>query len=176
MASILKVNTIQDATNSNTAMTISTGGVISEPNRPCFHVGKTADQTLSDGTVSTITFESITDGGDSGRVINKGGLFASNKFTVTSTTTGIYYFYTNLFGQSSGDATDTFVFFRKNDSTQMMSSGFQVNAGSNDDNYPTVSGSVTLQLSASETFGFYNNGGTYHTNSSGSYFCGHLLG
>jgi hypothetical protein len=130
MASILKVNTIQDATNSNTAMTISTGGVISEPNRPCFHVGKTADQTLSDGTVSTITFESITDGGDSGRVINKGGLFASNKFTVTSTTTGIYYFYTNLFGQSSGDATDTFVFFRKNGSTQMMSSYSNYYAGS----------------------------------------------
>ena len=107
MASILKVNTIQDATNSNTAMTISSGGVISEPNRPCFHVSKTADQSLSDGTVSTITFESITDGGDSGRVINKGGLFASNKFTVTSTTTGIYFFYTNLFAQSSADGTDT---------------------------------------------------------------------
>ena len=122
MASILKVNTIQDATNSNTAMTISSGGVISEPNRPCFHVSKTADQSLSDGTVSIITFESITDGGDSGRVINKGGLFASNKFTVTSTTTGIYFFYTNLLGQSSADSTDTFVFFRKNGSTQMQTS------------------------------------------------------
>ena len=122
MASILKVNTIQDATNSNTAMTISSGGVISEPNRPCFHVSKTADQSLSDGTVSTITFESITDGDDSGRVINKGALFANNKFTVTSTTTGIYFFYTILFAQSSADATDTFVFFRKNGSTQMQTS------------------------------------------------------
>ena len=120
--STLKVGTIQDHTNSNTAMTISSGGVISQPNKPCFHVGKNADQSLTDGTVSIITFESITDGSDSGRVINKGGLFASNKFTVTSTTTGIYFFYTNLFAQSSSDGTDTFVFFRKNGSTQMQTS------------------------------------------------------
>ena len=31
MASILKVNTIQDATNSNTAMTLSSGGVVDMP-------------------------------------------------------------------------------------------------------------------------------------------------
>ena len=36
MASILKVNTIQDATNSNTAMTIDTSGRILTPARPSF--------------------------------------------------------------------------------------------------------------------------------------------
>ena len=72
--STLKVGTIQDHANSNTAMTISSGGVISQPNNPCFHVGKNADQTLNDGTVTVITFESITDGGESGVIINRGGL------------------------------------------------------------------------------------------------------
>ena len=130
MVSTLKVDTIQNVSTGTTAMTIGTNGVISEPNRPCFHVGKTGDQTVNDATVATVTFESVTDGGDSGRTINKGGLFASNKFTVTSTTTGIYYFYTNLFGYSAGDATDTYVFFRKNGSTMMMSSYYQRYGGS----------------------------------------------
>ena len=117
--STLKVGTIQDHTNSNTAMTIGSTGVISEPNKPCFHVGKNTDQSINDATVAVVTFESVTDGGESGVIINKGGLFASNKFTVTSTTTGIYYFYTSLYAQSSGDAVDLYVYFRKNGSQQM---------------------------------------------------------
>ena len=35
------------------------------------------------------------DGGNGGRNINKQGLYADSRFTVTSTTTGIYYFWTN---------------------------------------------------------------------------------
>ena len=34
MASILKVNTIQDATNSNTAMSVDTAGRVTTPARP----------------------------------------------------------------------------------------------------------------------------------------------
>ena len=42
MASILKVNTIQDATNSNTAMTIDSSGRILTPARPAFSAYLTA--------------------------------------------------------------------------------------------------------------------------------------
>ena len=118
MASTLKVNTIQH-TGGTSALTIGSGGVISQPNKPCFHVGKNTDQSINDATVAVVTFESVTDGGESGVIINKGGLFASNKFTVTSTTTGIYYLYTSLFAQSSGDASDLYVYFRKNGSQQL---------------------------------------------------------
>ena len=38
MASILKVNTIQDATNSNTAMSIDSSGRVTTPARPAFSV------------------------------------------------------------------------------------------------------------------------------------------
>ena len=79
MASILKVNTIQDATNSNTAMTVSSTGVISEPNRPCFHVTKSADQSVSDATATLVTFDTHVDGGNSKRQINVGGGYASNR-------------------------------------------------------------------------------------------------
>jgi len=108
--STLKVDAIEPKTS---------GGSIGI-NNPCFHVGKDQDQSINDATVTVVTFESITDGGESGLIINKGGLFASNKFTVTSATTGIYYFYTSLFTQSAGVLSDSYVFFRKNGSTQMQ--------------------------------------------------------
>ena len=114
MASILKVNTIQDATNSNTAMTFSSTGVISEPNRPCFHVTKSADQSISDASLTLVTFDEITDGGNSKRQINVGGGYANNKYTVTAQTTGIYFFYTNIFFQATDTIQDAYVYFRKN--------------------------------------------------------------
>ena len=120
MASILKVNTIQDATNSNTAMTVSTGGVTSFPNNPCFNVSKNADQTVPDATATKITFENITDGGNSGRNINKGGLYASSRFTVTATTTGIYHFWTNLLFIGGGDVDDMYIQWRKNNVVQSL--------------------------------------------------------
>ena len=120
MVSNLKVDKIQSVAGTTTAMTIGSDGVINQPNKPCFHVGKNADQSINDATVAVVTFESDTDGGESGVIINRGGLFANNKFTVTSTTTGIYYFYTSLFTQSSAVTSDSYVYFRKNGTTQMQ--------------------------------------------------------
>ena len=119
MTSIIKVNNIQNSSGTS-AMTINSGGVVLTPNRPCFHVEKNADQSISDASIEVVTFETTTDGANSGQVINKGGLFASNKFTVTATTTGIYYFYTYLFCQSSSTSSDTYIYLRKNGSTQLQ--------------------------------------------------------
>ena len=44
MASILKVNTIQDATNSNTAISVDSSGRVTTPSRPAFSV-KTLNNT-----------------------------------------------------------------------------------------------------------------------------------
>ena len=57
MASILKVNTIQDATNSNTAMTIDTSGRVLKPTTPHFHVGKNDGHI---GASTTIVWNSVT--------------------------------------------------------------------------------------------------------------------
>ena len=92
MAGIVGLTEIQHQ-NGTSAMTVNASGIINEPNKPCFHVTKNQDQTISDATIATVTFESVTDGGESGTIINKGGLFASSKFTVTAATTGIYFFY-----------------------------------------------------------------------------------
>ena len=115
MASTLKVDTIQH-TGGTAALTVDSGGSVNFPNLPCFHVTKSTDQTLTDVTTALVTFESVTDGSNGGRTINKGGLFASNKFTVTSATTGIYYIYCNIFFQGSTDVGDFHMYYKKNGS------------------------------------------------------------
>tara|TARA_B100000900_G_C20480802_1_gene675344 strand:- start:160 stop:870 length:711 start_codon:yes stop_codon:yes gene_type:complete len=64
MASILKVNTIQDATNSNTAMTINSSGVVSTPKQAGIYehiVSKvsTSNSELSGSTAASIRFQDV---------------------------------------------------------------------------------------------------------------------
>ena len=111
----LQVETISH-TNNTTGITISSSGIISQPNKTCFHVSKTSDQTITDATLTLVTFDSITDGAHSGRQINVGGGFASNKFTVTAQTTGIYFFYTSIAFNTTNNIEDAYVYYRKNGS------------------------------------------------------------
>ena len=81
--STLKVGTIQDHANSNTAISIDTSGRILTPARPAFRVAKTdSDQSVTSGTSSQVTFNN--------EVFDIGNNFASNKFVVP--VTGIYHF------------------------------------------------------------------------------------
>ena len=118
MVSNLKVDKIQSVAGTTTAMTINSDGVISQPTKPIFLVTKSADQSgIPDATLTQVTFDEITDGANGGRVINIGGLFANNRFTVTSTTTGYYWVYTNIFWQTSQAVTgENYTYWRKNGS------------------------------------------------------------
>jgi len=119
MASTIGVDTIQNSTSGTTGMTIGSDGVISQPTLPIFHITKSADQgSIADASATLVTFDEITDGANSGRVINQGGLWASNKLTVTATTAGYYWLYTNLFWQTSGNAIsgENYGYWRKNGS------------------------------------------------------------
>ena len=114
----INVDTINPTTSSG-AITI---------NNPCFHVTKNTDQSLTDATTTLVTFESVQDGSNSGRTINKGGLYANNKFTVTTATTGIYFFYCYIFFQATNDIGDFHMYYKKNGSdTQQV---VYANAGS----------------------------------------------
>ena len=64
-------------------------------NTPAFAVTKSADQTISDVTLTTVTFDT--------EDIDSDAAFASNKFTVPSSKPGIYLFQVELFVQSSND-------------------------------------------------------------------------
>lgn len=119
MASELHVDAIKHS-GGTSAMTISSNGVITEPNRPCFHVTKSADQTVNDATLTLVTFDEVTDGGNSKRLINVGGGFANNKYTVTEQTKGIYFFYLNLCFSCSDVYYDAYVVWRKNGNTNIQ--------------------------------------------------------
>ena len=172
--STLKVGTIQDHANSNTAISINSAGVVSEPNRPCFNVLKGTNQTVNDASMTLITFDEVTDGAHGGRVINKGGLFSSSnsRFTVTATTTGIYYFYVNMLWLATDVAEDHYMTFRKN-GTQMgliyTTSGY-----SNNPDYGIVVGNFMLNLDSAGDYcdlAFYgnvSNSGTTQLNSGGT--------
>ena len=68
--STLKVGTIQDHANSNTAISIDSAGVVSEPNRPCFSYTKSGT-SVNDASMTQNFFETRHTHG--GRVINGGG-------------------------------------------------------------------------------------------------------
>ena len=64
-------------------------------NTPAFAATKSADQTVSDSTLTTITFDT--------EDFDTDAAFASNKFTCPSDKPGIYLFHVELFCQASED-------------------------------------------------------------------------
>tara|TARA_X000000368_G_scaffold48050_1_gene34313 strand:+ start:9376 stop:9957 length:582 start_codon:yes stop_codon:yes gene_type:complete len=119
-ATNLQVDNIKSS-GGTTGMTIGSDGVISQPTLPIFHVTKSADQSsIANGTDTLITFDEVTDGSNGGRTINQGGLWASNKLTVTASTTGYYWIYTNLFWQSTAAINgNNYGYWKKNGSTKL---------------------------------------------------------
>ena len=90
--STLKVGTIQDHANSNTAISINSSGVVSEPVKPAFRA-KISAITLSNSTW-TLMNANDTD-------YNNGSHYntTSKKFIVPIN--GVYYFYARWFGPGS---------------------------------------------------------------------------
>ena len=183
MASILKVNTIQDATNSTTAISVDTAGRVTTPAKPTFLARKTSsDQQLftSGGTNTKITFSQVD--------VNNGSHYDSTNSRFTAPVSGLYYFHVNL---RLGTVGSTRVFTcgpRKNGSdigyTRVFGVGgsldFDSGAGSD---HPYVSGSIILDLVANDYIEIFTGDEiTFNTSlqiQSGigsSHFIGYLLG
>ena len=98
MASILKVNTIQDATNSNTALSVDSSGRVTTPARPSFKAYMSSDQTApSQSTFTTIQFNAENH--------DIGGNFNTSNYTFTTPVSGVYYFYTSYSYVASASGT-----------------------------------------------------------------------
>jgi len=181
MASILKVNTIQDATNSNTAMSIDSSGRITTPARPVFLARKTSSDQ-QDGTTNTkITFSQVD--------INQGSNYDSSNSRFTAPVTGLYYFHINLrLGSVGSLRVFTFALYKNGSELYGRMGGqgggndFNNNSSSGSD-HPYASGSTILSLNANDyveifTGGEFQNNGTFQIQSAlgSSQFMGYLLG
>ena len=162
MASILKVNTIQDATNSNTAMSIDSTGRILTPARPAFNVWYSGSNLASTATIVWNNVE-----------INVGSHYDTSNGRFTAPITGIYFF--SWFAVStSGTEFGTRLAIDGSVSSHVWTFS---NAASGDNQFESASGSTMLSLSASQYVTITCSNGTmlgaanYHNN-----FCGYLVG
>ena len=80
-------------------------------NTPAFAVTKSADQTISDSTRTTVTFD-VED-------FDTDSAFASNKFTCPADKPGLYLFQAELFVQSSNDIDTCQLDLHKNDTSNV---------------------------------------------------------
>ena len=106
MASILKVNTIQDATNSNTAMTIDSSGRVKTPNVIHFHV-KGSGGWIDHGSSDVTFFKTSTQAVDIQTNVDSCYDASTGRFTVPSGMDGLYQFNCNLYANDSGDSSNT---------------------------------------------------------------------
>ena len=173
MASILKVNTIQDATNSNTAISVDTAGRVTLPKKPAFQavVGSAAWATLS--TNAIIPFNDVS----SGACFDTGSDFDTSNNRFVAPVSGKYHFFVLIYSFNS-DGVNAFCAYKNgailrvyNNSTRFDFQGGQTN-GAQDE---TISGSFQVDLSANDNISIHaTTGSDYY----GAYthFGGHLIG
>jgi hypothetical protein len=150
MASILKVDTIQDQSGNNIinenadtitigasgdTITVPTGATISGAlaNTPSFHVLKDAAQSVADSTSTVMTWQ--TESWDTNNA------FASNKFTVPSGEGGKYFIYASLVIDGIADGKVLYAQIRKNGSILLT---VQIHTGSSGSVSSFVSGQIEL--------------------------------
>jgi len=128
MASILKVNTIQDATNSNTAMSVDTAGRILTPARPAFRA-RMSDGTGSTGVNGALVFET--------EDFDIGGNYDTSNGRFTAPIAGIYWFSfdsltaTDTSGSSNATTDVAYVDFQKNGTSIEGSRSYAYHVGGN---------------------------------------------
>ena len=154
----------QASLSADAKMLMDASGRVTKPSQPSFlafgaNIGE-------ESTAGYIQYPNITaaQGGH-----NIGSHYNTSTSKFTAPIAGKYLFGFSVYAHTT-NALD--MYGKINDSANV--SGHQVNAGSNDDNYPTLSGSVLINMAANDVFGWRMAGGSYHTNSTGSMFYGFL--
>jgi len=181
MASILKVNTIQDATNSNTAMTVDTTGRVLTPARPAFRAyNSTSGWTeVTHNTNALVAYNA--------EKYDIGSNFNTSTYRFTAPVAGLYFFSARVYMHEAGNtrrltlatgttnpATDEATFFAH---TYMDSDG------DNADHSGTQYVQGEVELSASTQVGVYikhsgDTANSYYSenNTLYSHFEGYLIG
>ena len=162
MASILKVNPIQDATNSTTAMTIDSSGRVLTPAKPSFCAYEDSGGYQIDAT-NTIRYQTTT--------CNVGNHYNTSTYKFTAPIAGAYYFSFTAWTDSSAL---TRTGFFQND-TAVGNSSFPIGGRLKASSDMLNGGSCIVQMAVSDTMEVKVYAGS--VNSFGSnYFLGYLIG
>jgi len=183
--STLKVGTIQDHANSNTAMTISSGGVVTQPKMPFFMINLSGDQgSVADNSETVVQFNN--------RMHDPDSLWDTSNYrlTVDANTKGYWWMHTNIYTNGTNNIENTHMKFRVNGTSVAVAIGAvrQVGGTSTSTNEAVYSFSAVVDLTtASNYFDVaivqdISSGGTSTINEGGNpsvetrtYVCGHRL-
>ena len=179
MASILKVNTIQDATNSTTAISVDTAGRVTTPARPYFLVNTTGTQSTtanSSATAAVVQFSSVE--------FNVGSHWSTSNHNFVAPVNGIYQFNAMLLLNNVANGDDEIhVFFQIDSSVKNFfarSPGEAANGGAGYGGFLHVQGSASYYLTANQTIDirYRADGGEIGVfgSSTHSHFSGYLVG
>ena len=165
MASILKVNTIQDATNSNTAMSIDSTGRILTPARPSFRAKRSGSATtVSSG--NDIIFDDVTTATHGCH--NIGSHYNTSTGIFTAPIEGVYFFAFNVYQDNANDGqVDMYI---------GSQSVFTERGRSDGASYDTLSGGTVLKLSASNQVKLSVTLNSIYIDTNVHSFCGYLIG
>ena len=177
MASILKVNTIQDATNSNTAMNVDSSGRITEPSKPCFAV-------KSNRLVATTNFDSRTavpfneiEFQRGGTIVAITGSGDATAAVFTAPITGIYQFnlVVNLHNAGGGNWNSSYLYI---DGATLASNDLTYRSIHDANTYHSLTSSFMIRLNANQTVTpyFQTSGDTSASVRNGCRFSGFLVG
>jgi hypothetical protein len=164
MASIIKVNTIQDATNSTTAMSIDSSGRVTTSARPAFSALNTSSVTISG--LTALVFDTAT--------FNIGSHFELSTGKFTAPVTGIYLFCfkTMLYNMGTGEYFDFYPYINGSQKQRFELTG-------NGGGHTQFDYSELVQLNANDVFRLYGNDrttGSYAMYTNENRFTGCLIG
>ena len=175
MASILKVNTIQDATNSTTAMTIDSSGRVLQPSVPAFRVGISSSQSITASDTDTIIEWNEGISSEADNCFSQGG-FSWSSGIVTVPLSGVYHFSLTARVDGIGSGYLLIKILRNNDGASNRD--FYSIEGAPASNHQAVTGSGVFKLTANDTVRVivYAESDSNYTVHHQSLFSGHLVG
>ena len=160
MASTLKVDTIAH-TGGTSAIAITSGGVVTQPAKPIFQVGLTANQSVAHQTLTQVNFNDKTStfASGNGSHFDIGGYFNTGNSRYIPQVAGYYFVVVSLRIETvSPDYLQ--VYIKKNGQTIRFNSGMESNAANA---YVDVNTSTIVQMNGS---GDYLTVDTYHNTGS----------
>lgn len=173
MTSILKVSTLQDPTNSNTAMSIDDSGRVTMPVVPAWRVSlnANANQSVSSAGQTQVQLDQTS----TENCFLNGGVTLNN-YKVVVPITGIYAVHSYIRVDSLGTGYVQ-LGIQVNDVTTGISDSYSIE-GSPPGNYVTINASDVFSVNANDTFTLtvYTSNDNSYTINRNTVFSGHLVG